>query len=206
MFRFIAEQEDDQIPMKENTNKRPARDAAVAAMLLAVGLLLPFLTGQIQQIGNMLLPMHLPVLLCGLICGWKWGTAVGFILPLFRFVLFGMPPIYPQGIAMAFELATYGGVVGALYAHSRWQCVRALYRCLVIAMLAGRVVWGVAEVFLLGLGPDGFTWQLFMAGAFLNCIPGIILQLIAVPAIMAALNRTGLVRYKHSADEKPGLA
>lgn len=168
-------------------------------MLMAAGLLLPFLTGQIQQIGNMLLPMHLPVLLCGLICGWRWGLGVGFVLPILRFAMFGMPPIYPQGIAMAFELATYGGVVGALYAHSRWQCIRALYRCLIIAMVAGRVVWGVAEAILLGLGPEGFTWQMFIGGAFLNCIPGIILQLVAVPAIMAALNRTGLVRYKHEA-------
>ena len=184
--------------MTKEKQTRSARDAVVAAMLLAVGLFLPFLTGQIQQIGNMLLPMHLPVFLCGLICGWKWGLAVGFILPLFRFVLFGMPPIYPQGIAMAFELATYAAVAGALYAHSRWQCVRALYRCLIAAMIAGRIVWGVAEVFLLGLGPEGFTWQMFVAGAFLNCIPGIVLQLIAVPAIMAALNRTGLVPYRRA--------
>lgn len=87
-------------------------------------------------------------------------------------------------------------VAGALYAHSKWQCVRALYRCLIIAMIAGRVVWGVAEVCLLGIGAGGFTWQMFIAGAFLNAIPGIVLQLIAVPAIMAALNKTGLVRYR----------
>ena len=192
--------------MTKEKQTRPARDAAVAAMLMAVGLFLPFLTGQIQQIGNMLLPMHLPVFLCGLICGWKWGLAVGFILPLFRFVLFGMPLIYPQGIAMAFELATYAAVAGALYAHSRWQCVRALYRCLIAAMIAGRIVWGVAEVFLLGIGPEGFTWQMFIAGAFLNSIPGIILQLIAVPAIMAALNRTGLVPYRRAKNTTPDAA
>lgn len=178
-----------------------AHAAVVSAMLLAVGLFLPFLTGQIQQIGNMLLPMHLPVFLCGLICGWKWGLSIGFILPLLRFALFGMPPIYPMGIAMAFELATYGGVAGALYARSKWQCVRALYRCLILAMIAGRLVWGAAEVILLGVGANGFTWQMFAAGAFLNCIPGIILQLIAVPAVMAALNRTGLVRYRHQEKE-----
>lgn len=186
--------------MKTKKDSRPVRTAVVAAMMLAIGLFLPFLTGQIQQIGNMLLPMHLPVFLCGLICGWRWGLGVGFILPLLRFALFGMPPIYPMGVAMAFELATYGAVAGALYAHSKWQCVRALYRCLIAAMIAGRVVWGVAEVVLLGLGPEGFTWQMFIAGAFLNCIPGIILQLIAVPAIMAALNRTGLVPYLHRSD------
>lgn len=52
---------------------------ALAAMFLALGLVLPFATAQIQQIGNMLLPMHIPVLLCGLICGWQYGGLVGFI-------------------------------------------------------------------------------------------------------------------------------
>lgn len=180
------------------------RTLVTAALMVALGLFLPFFTGQIPQIGNMLLPMHLPVFLCGLICGWKWGLGVGVILPILRFALFGAPPLYPIGLAMACELATYGGVAGALYAHSRWQCIRALYRCLIIAMLAGRVVWGIAEMCLLGIGPDGFTWQAFFSGAFVTAIPGIILQLIAIPAIMAALNRTGLVRYKHAAQKADG--
>ena len=155
----------------------------------------------------MLLPMHLPVFLCGLICGWKWGLGVGFVTPLLRSAMFGMPIMYPVAIAMAFELATYAVVAGALYAHSKWQCVRALYRCLITAMIAGRVVWGLVEMILLGVGPDGFTWQMFVGGAFLNCIPGIIVQLIAVPAIMAALNRTGLVRYRHEdAQDSPRAA
>lgn len=183
--------------LQRSKEQSAIHNTILAAMFMAIGLFLPFLTGQIQQIGNMLLPMHLPVFLCGLICGWKWGLGIGALLPFVRFALFGMPVLYPIGIAMAFELATYGLVAGALYAHSKWQCIRALYRCLIIAMLAGRVVWGIAEVCLLGLGPDGFTWQMFIGGAFLNAIPGIVLQLIAVPAIMAALNRTGLVRYKH---------
>ena len=90
---------------------------------MAIGLLLPFLTGQIQQIGNMLLPMHLPVFLCALICGWQYGVAVGFVLPLLRYLLFGMPPIFPVGVAMAFELATYALVAGLVYSRSKWKCV-----------------------------------------------------------------------------------
>lgn len=81
-------------------------------MFVAIGVVLPFFTGQIPQIGNMLLPMHIPVLLCGLICGWQYGGMVGFILPLLRTMLFGMPVLYPTGIAMAFELAAYGLVIG----------------------------------------------------------------------------------------------
>ncbi len=168
----------------------------LAALFLALGLVLPFFTGQIPQIGSMLLPMHIPVFLCGLICGGPWGALIGFILPLIRFVLFGMPPIFPTGIAMCFELMTYGFAAGFIYNHSRWQCVVSLYRSLIAAMLIGRVVWGIVEVILLGLSGSAFTWQAFIAGALLNAIPGIILQLILIPAVMVALNRTGLVPFK----------
>ena len=102
--------------MKETT-----KNMTLAAMFLAIGLLLPLLTGQIPQIGNMLLPMHIPVFLCGLICGWQYGAVVGLILPLVRYVIFGMPALFPTGIAMSFELMTYGLVAGLLYGLSRWQ-------------------------------------------------------------------------------------
>lgn len=182
--------------MDENEKrKNPVFNLTLAAMFMAIGLVLPFLTGQIQQIGNMLLPMHIPVLLCGLICGWKYGLFVGFVLPLLRYMLFGMPIPFPIGIAMAFELATYGAVIGWLYSHSRWKCVIALYRSMIVAMVAGRLVWGVVQILLLGISGNVFTWRMFIAGAFLNAIPGIILQFILIPAIMIALNRTGLVKF-----------
>ena len=75
-----------------------------SALYLAIALVLPFLTGQIPQIGSMLCPMHIPALLCGFVCGWGWGLAVGFIAPLLRSVLFGMPDIFPTAVSMAFEL------------------------------------------------------------------------------------------------------
>lgn len=178
--------------MAERKNKSLI-NLTLSAMFLAVGMLLPLLTGQIEHIGNMLLPMHLPVLLCGLICGWKYGFAVGLILPPLRYLIFHMPPIYPKGIAMALELATYGLVIGLLYSHSKWHCIVSLYRSLIIAMLAGRVVWGAAMVLLVGFGE--FTWKVFFAEAFLNAIPGIILQLVFIPLLMLALNRTGLIKF-----------
>lgn len=165
-------------------------------MFIAIGLVLPIFTGQIPQIGSMLLPMHIPVFLCGLICGWKCGAAVGFILPLIRSVIFGMPVLFPAASSMAFELATYGLVAGLLYGISKWQCIRALYRSIIIAMIAGRVVWGVVQLVFLGISGGSFTWQMFMAGAFFNAIPGIIIQLILLPAVMLALHRTGLVRFQ----------
>ncbi len=168
----------------------------ISAMLLAIGLILPFFTGQIQQIGNMLLPMHIPVMLCGLICGWQYGLAVGFIMPLMRSFLFGMPVLYPNALAMAFELCTYGFVIGFLFSNARWQCIRSLYRCLIISMLSGRIVWGIVQAVLLGMGESGFTISMFISGAFLNAIPGIIAQLILIPLIMLALDKTHLVPMK----------
>ncbi len=175
---------------------RSIRNLTLTAMLMAVGVVLPFFTGQIPRIGNMLLPMHIPIFLCGLLCGWKYGAAAGFILPLFRSVLFGMPVLFPTAAAMAFELMTYGLVAGWLYERSRRQSVIALYRSLLPAMLAGRIVWGMVQMLFLGLGQRAFTWEIFMAGAFLNAVPGIALQLVLIPLVMVALNRTGIVPFQ----------
>lgn len=179
--------------------KKNVRNLTMSALFLALGLVLPIFTGQIPQIGSMLLPMHIPVFLCGLICGGPWGALVGLILPLLRSVLFGMPPLFPTAIAMCFELMTYGFVAGFLYSRSRWQCVIALYRSMIASMVVGRLVWGVAQIVLLGLSGSAFTLQAFMAGALQdNAIPGIVLQLLLIPAIMVALNRTGLVPFKQT--------
>ena len=130
---------------------------------LALCLVLPMLTGQIPQIGSMLLPMHIPVLLCGLVCGWQYGAVVGFVAPLLRSVLFGMPPMYPVAIAMAFELLTYGLVIGLVYRRMAQKGAAGVYAALLTAMAAGRLVWGVAEVVLLGLGarrlPPRHSWR-----------------------------------------------
>lgn len=166
---------------------------AVTAMLFAVGMVLPFFIGQIPAIGKMLLPMHIPVLLCGFIVGWQYGALIGFLLPIVRGLVFGMPPLYPNAVAMAFEMAAYGFVSGYLYSHARWQCTKMLYISLVTAMLAGRLVWAFAEVILLGIGGNTFTWEMFATGAFLNAIPGIIVQLVLIPLIMVALRRAKVV-------------
>lgn len=166
---------------------------AVTAILFAVGMVLPFFIGQIPAIGKMLLPMHIPVLLCGFIVGWQYGALIGFLLPIVRGLVFGMPPLYPNAVAMAFEMAAYGFVSGYLYSHARWQCTKMLYISLVTAMLAGRIVWAFAEVILLGIGGNIFTWKMFAAGAFLNAIPGIIVQLTLIPIIMVTLRRAKVV-------------
>ena len=167
------------------------RKLTYAALFLALALVLPFLTGQIPQIGSALSPMHIPVLLCGFLVGWPWGLAVGFIAPLLRSVSFGMPAMFPGAVAMAFELAVYGLVSGILYRllpKKKWS----IYVTLVVAMLAGRVVWGIARLILAGLSGSSFTWALFLAGAFTNAIPGIILHIVLIPVIVMVLERAGL--------------
>ncbi len=168
----------------------------LSAMFLSLGLVLPFLTGQIQYVGNMLLPMHIPVLLCGFICGWQYGAVAGFVLPIMRSLIFTMPIMYPTAIAMAFELSAYGFLSGYLFTHAKWQCIKSLYRCMITAMLGGRAVWGIAMTVLMGVGADGFTFTAFLSGAFLNAIPGIILQLIVIPVVMLALDRTHLIPFR----------
>ena len=174
---------------------KTTKKLTLSAMFLAIGMVLPFLTGQIPQIGNMMLPMHIPVLLCGLICGWQYGAVLGFILPLVRYLVFGMPVLFPTGTAMAFELMTYGLVIGLIYSFSRWKCIISLYRALIGAMIAGRIVWAAAQMILLGVSGGTFTMKMFLAGAFFNAVPGIIIQLVLIPTVMVAHGRTGLVHF-----------
>lgn len=160
----------------------------LAAMFLALAMVLPFLTGQIPQIGSMLCPMHIPVLLCGFFCGPWYGGLVGLVAPLLRFVLFGMPPIFPTGVAMCFELAVYGLVSGLLYRRLPKKPVN-VYVSLLTAMLAGRVMWGVVQVIIWGLGKSEFGWAAFISGAFTTAIPGIILQIVIIPVLVIAVKR-----------------
>lgn len=175
--------------------KNYIKNLTLSAMFLALGLVLPFLTLQIPEIGKMLLPMHIPVFLCALICGWRYGLSVGLILPLLRCFLFGTPMFYPMALAMTFELATYGLVAGYLFNHSRWQCIISLYRSMIIAMVAGRLVLGLSNIILMGIKGNSYTLKMFITGAFSTAIPGIIVQLTLIPAIMVALNKAGLVKF-----------
>ncbi len=174
----------------------------LSAMFLAMGVVLPFFIGQIPQIGSMLLPMHIPVFLCALICGWKFGVPVAIILPLLRSVMFARPNMYPEAISIAFEMATYALVAGYMYSHSKWQCIRALYRCLIAAMAAGRAVRAAVQLSLLGLSGAPVAFKTFFSAVILTGIPGIILQLVIIPAVMVMCHRTRLVifRHKHKKD------
>lgn len=186
--------------------KMTTKTLTLSAMFLALALVLPFLTGQIPEIGSMLLPMHLPVLLCGFLCGWQWGLVVGFIAPLLRSLLFGMPPMVNVAIPMAFELAAYGAFTGLLIGalehvkgsvlgslNEQSKRTASLYFALVLAMLLGRLAWGAAKFLIVSLFTAGqFTLPMFFAGAFVTAWPGILLQLVIIPPIVLALKRVKL--------------
>ncbi len=169
-------------------DKLSTKRLVLSALFLALGLLMPFLTGQMPSIGSMLLPMHIPVLLCGFICGWQYGLVVGLISPVLRSTLFGMPPMFPVAVAMTFELAAYGFMTGFLYKLLPKRNV-FIYVSLIISMVFGRAVWGMVSYFLYGLTETAFTWEIFMAGAFLNAIPGIVIQIIIIPVAVIALSK-----------------
>ena len=161
----------------------------LAAMFLALAFVLPFLTLQMGHLGQTFLPMHLPVLLCGFICGWPWGLAAGFVMPLLRSLILGMPPLMPVALAMAFEMAVYGAAAGLLY-KLLGRSSAGTYAALVLSMLLGRLMWGLAMAVLVG---SGFGWQAFAAGAFLKAWPGILLHILIIPPILFALERAKLI-------------
>ncbi len=163
-----------------------------AAMCLALALVLPFLTGQIPEIGQALAPMHLPVLLCGYICGSVWGAAVGFTAPLLRTALFGMPPFPTAAVPMAFELAVYGLMTGLLFKLLPKRNIY-IYVSLIGAMVSGRIVWGIVKFIMTVVKSGIFTFAAFIAGTVTTAIPGIICQIVLVPLIVIALKRAKVI-------------
>lgn len=163
--------------------KTNVKTLVLAALFLALALVLPFLTGQIPEIGSMLCPMHIPALLCGFFCGWPWGLAVGLTAPVLRSLIFGMPPMFPVAICMSFELAAYGAVSGFLYGVLPRKR-SSVYLSLLTAMVVGRLVWGAAMFLCAGLSASAFGLSAFWAGAVMTAIPGIVLQILFVPVMV----------------------
>lgn len=174
----------------------------VTAALLGIGLVLPFLTGQLQAFGKLLSPLHIPVLICGLTCGWVWGGALGAVLPVLRMALFGMPAA-PMAYPMTFELCAYGVLTGLLYPWLRREvCGRcgakplaAILATLGLAMVAGRIVGGAAKALLLMAGaiPGApLTFATFVTAYFVDTAVAAVVHLIVVPAVVLALEKAQL--------------
>lgn len=169
-------------------NTKKIKKLTLSAMFLALAFVMPFLTGQIPQIGSMLCPMHIPVLLCGFFCGAPWGLLVGCIAPLLRSFTLGMPPMFPTAFCMAFELATYGLVAGWLHNVLPKKKI-SIYVSLLASMVIGRLVWGVVMFGCMGFDVSQFGFSAFLSGAIINAVPGIIVQIILIPILVIGLER-----------------
>lgn len=179
--------------MKTQKKNNEVLRMVLSSLFLALAFIMPYITGQIPEIGSMLCPMHIPVLLCGFICGWKWGLVVGFASPLLRSFIVGMPPMFPTALCMAFELAVYGslsGITRALLPKKKPY----IYVSLLIAMIGGRIVWGIATAISLTVTKSPFGFSAFITGAFTNALPGIAVQIILVPIVVMVFDKIKLFK------------
>ncbi|MEF2782715.1 MAG: ECF transporter S component [Clostridium sp.] len=156
----------------------------ISAFFLALGLVLPFAFHSFGPgAGAMFLPMHIPVLLCGFVCGSGYGALIGVLTPLVSSALTGMPVFMPTGIAMCFELMTYGILSGLIVKRL------PLYPSLIITMLAGRAVSGIVNLILLSMAGKAYTLEIFLTAAFVTALLGIILQLIIIPLLVKVIEK-----------------
>lgn len=158
------------------------------ALCIALGLILPSFFHMFGA-GTALLPMHIPVLLCGLIFGWQYGAVCGFILPLLSSALTGMPPFFPIGVAMVFELCAYGALTGMFYQKLRWN----VYPALIAAMLGGRIVSGAANAVFMNMADKPYGFAAFLSGAFVRALPGILIQILLIPTLVLALEKAKII-------------
>ncbi|MBE6934523.1 MAG: ECF transporter S component [Ruminococcaceae bacterium] len=160
------------------------------AVCAALCLVLPMAFHAVPNGGVVFLPMHIPVLLCGLICGWPYGGVCGLVGPLISSLITGMPPaaMLPS---MMVECCTYGVISGLLMRFVRTKyTVADLYISLIAAMAAGRIIAGLAKAWIFTPGISPFAW---VTTSLVSGIPGIAIQLVLMPAVVFALTRAKLI-------------
>ncbi len=168
------------------------RKITLGSSLIALAVLLPFLTASNPTLGSIFLLMHIPALLGGFLLGGKMGGIIGFIMPLFRSVLISTPPLYPVALIMAFELGAYGLCAGLFFKlFKKYQFGYLL--ALVVAMVVGRFVWGIASTIILSLANRPYSFEAFITGAFVTALPGIAIQIILIPVLVRSLMASGYI-------------
>ncbi len=173
-------------------NRNSLRKLTLAALCVALGVIFPQLFHMIPRSGMILLPMHLPLLLCGLLTGPFWGLVAGVVTPILSNLITGMPPMGPILYSMIFELAVYGFLAGVLFQFIRTKyVVLDLYLSLILAMLGGRIIYGLANGLIFSAG-TGYGIEAWLTGSFVTGLPGIILQLVLIPLLYGALAKAKL--------------
>jgi riboflavin transporter FmnP len=167
----------------------------VTAMLVALCVVLPMAFHAVPQAGIMLLPMHIPVLLAGLVCGWKFGLITGLVAPILSSVMTGMPPM---GIVpvMTIELGVYGLVAGLMIQFVRTKRSSVdLYISLATAMMAGRVIAGMAQALYFFEGT--YMMSMWATLYFQTALPGLVIQLAFIPSVVMALEREKIIPLRY---------
>lgn len=161
----------------------------VTAFCAAFCVVLPMTFHAIPNAGSIFLPMHIPVLLCGFLCGWPYGLACGLLGPCLSSLFTGMPPaaILPS---MVCELAAYGAISGCLSRRVRTgKPIADIYISLITAMAGGRIFYGVLNALIFRAG--AYSMEIWLAAALTTALPGIAIQLVVIPALLTALERSG---------------
>ena len=163
----------------------------IAGLCVALGVVLPVAVHSIPNAGSILLPMHIPVLLCGLICGPWYGLACGILTPVMSSLISGMPgPAYLP--AMVVELAVYGLIAGiCIRVIKNRKLTARVYTALITAMLLGRVAYGLVNALIFRAGE--YSVALWLSGTFITAAPGILVQLVIIPIIILALQRAKVI-------------
>lgn len=180
--------------MVKKMKKINTKELVFAALFLALGIALPQLFARNPEIGQIALPMHFTVMLCGLICGAKYGGMCGALTPLLSSFFIGKPPLIPIGIPMIFELCTYGIIIALIYSK------RNVYISLIGAMIGGRIVYGIASAIVFGVKGIPYGFEAFIIASVVKPLPGIIAQIIIIPVVMIALTKSGIITRKEAAN------
>ena len=163
------------------------RNMVFCALCMALGLVLPMAFHVIPNAGSIFLPMHIPILLCGLLCGPYYGLLCGFLVPILSSILTGMPPA-PVLPGMICELAVYGTISGFMSRHIQLKNeLASVYVQLLTAMITGRIVYGILNALVFAAGK--YSLSIFIGTAFVTALPGIVIQLIFLPTIVVILNK-----------------
>ena len=174
---------------KVNNNRKIIRRVCISAACIALAIVLPFLTGQIPEIGRALCPMHIPAFLSGALCGPVFGAFVGFLSPILRSLIFSAPMLYPTGVCMAVELMFYAVSFSLLLKLFSKKYV-SVYFALVPSMVVGRIAGGFTQAILYSFGKiSEFGLNIFMTSYFIDTIPGTVLQLVLIPPVLYALKK-----------------
>lgn len=180
---------------------RSVKNMTLAAVCVALCVVLPIAFHSIPDAGSVFLPMHIPVLICGMICGWPYGLLCGLMGPLLSSVLTGMPPVAYLP-AMMVECGVYGMVSGLMLKFVRTKNTYAdLYIALVVAMLAGRVVSGIAKALIF---TPGLALSAWITASFVTALPGILIQLVFLPSVVFTLMKARVIPVRYAKQEMAG--